>query len=67
MLPGGKKRKNIVAKIPIRSFVDLIYTGDIVRSISARTGKLYICIPDNIVRVCDVDVEPLILLGCFTQ
>ena len=65
MLPTIK-RKNITTKLPVRGFIDLTYTGTLKRSVSARTGTVYSCIPGNIVKTCDVDVESLVSLGYFT-
>jgi len=65
VLPSAKRRKNIITKPPIRGFVDLTYTGTKSRIISAKAGKLYNCIPNGTVKVYDIDVEPLISLGCF--
>lgn len=67
MLPSTKKRKNIVMKIPVRGFVDLAYTGIETRSISARAGIMYQCVPNSIIRACDVDVEALVSLGYFIR
>lgn len=67
MLPSAKRRKNITTKLPIRGFVDLTYTGTKSRIISAKAGKLYNCTPNGTVKVCDIDVEGLVSLGCFRQ
>jgi len=61
------KRKNTITKLPVRGFIDLTYTGTLKRSISARTGTVYSCIPSGIIKACDVDVEGLISLGYFKR
>ncbi len=65
MLPRAKKRRNIVTKLPVRGLIDLIYTGTKPRSISARAGRVYQCVPGSIIKACDIDIEGLISLGYF--
>ena len=66
MLPSAKKRKNITTKLPVRGFVDLVYTGSKGRSVSAKAGMVYQCVPNSIICACDIDVEGLVSLGYFT-
>lgn len=65
MLPRAKRRKNLTTKLPIRGFVDLIYTGTVQRQILAKSGTMYYCLPDRIVKACDIDTQGLLSLGYF--
>ena len=61
-----KKINRTSARLPVRGYVELTYTGNVGRCITARAGQ-YDCAPGTTVRVFDVDVEALLSLGCFTK
>ena len=62
-----KRPRLVPMRLPVLGLVDLTYIGTVTRSISAKAGITYSCMPDSVIQVYDIDVEGLVSLGYFRK